>query len=133
MPLNPGISAIVDSSLLIALLRGRDQVDTVLERLSLTGPIAIVTLTYFELLQGARTQRAVEASLDLLSRFQSIPVDRDLSIRAGRLSANLRAAGVTIDTADYFIAQAAMDHSVPLLTLNTRHFTLVPGLLVVNP
>jgi|GEM_PF-5650303 len=38
-----------------------------------------------------------------------------------------------IDTADYFIAQAAMDHSVPLLTLNTRHFTLVPGLLVVNP
>lgn len=133
MPPGPRISAVVDSSILIALLRGIGQVETILEEFSLTGSLAVVSLTYFELLQGARNPEAASAAWNLLSQFRSLPADTNLSIRAGRLSAELRASGITIDLPDYFVAQAALDRSVPVITLNSRHFSLIPHLSVINP
>jgi predicted nucleic acid-binding protein len=106
---------LVDTDILIDHLRGARRFDP-------SGTdVSISTVTRTELYSG---QRADEATIDLLlAGLEEIGVDRSIAERAGRLR---RRTGLAIT--DAFIAATALEHGLPLVTRNRRHFDRVEGL-----
>jgi tRNA(fMet)-specific endonuclease VapC len=61
-----------------------------------------------------------------------LPFETDDAMHAGEIRAELERAGTPIGHYDYLIAAQARRHGAALVTLNTRKFSRVPGLLVVD-
>ena len=51
---------------------------------------------------------------------------------AGKIDGEQRAQGVTIPFADLLIGVTALEHGYSVVTVNVRHFRLIPGLSVVQ-
>jgi len=102
-----------------------------LEQALLQGEVATCGVVLFELIQGIKNSE--EESL-VLNAFQAIPhleMTTGLWIRAGRLSSGLRKKGQTLPLSDIIIAALALEHNLPVLTID-RHFNVIPGLTVIN-
>ena len=63
-------------------------------------------------------------------RFRSLPFDDDAAQVAGRLRADLAAAGTPIGANDLLIAAIALAHGLTLVTHNTREFSRVTPLRI---
>ncbi len=74
----------------------------------------------------ARIGELVEANLPVL------PFDQAAAREYGILRATLEAAGTPIGDADTRIAAIALSHRLIVVTRNTRHFEMVPGVVVEN-
>lgn len=89
-----------------------------------------------ELMAGAYRARTSTSELERLARLcDSLVVrypDETFAPQYGRLLAGLRGAGATIDAMDLLIATAAVLDASPLVTRNAKHFSKVPGLVVVG-
>ncbi|MEI8372578.1 MAG: PIN domain-containing protein [Planctomycetota bacterium] len=53
-------------------------------------------------------------------------------VRAAEIYANLHRRGTLIGDADILIAATAQNHSLVLVTNNTKHFTNVTGLQILS-
>ena len=51
---------------------------------------------------------------------------------AGKIDGEQRSRGVTIPFADLLIGATALEVGYSLLTVNVRHFRLIPGLIVAQ-
>jgi predicted nucleic acid-binding protein len=110
---------LLDSDVLIDHLRGHRHLQ-VSERMS----ISVVTRT--ELYAGHRHE---EPRIDvLLERVVELDIDIAIARSAGRIK---RDNGLKI--ADALIAATALEHRLPLMTRNRRHFERVPGLTLHAP
>lgn len=86
--------------------------------------ISVVTRT--ELYAGhQREESTVKALLERLTEFD---VNAGIAHRAGHIK---RDTGLKI--ADALIAATALEHQLPLMTRNRRHFERVPGLTLRTP
>ncbi len=65
---------------------------------------------------------------ELCAQLVVHPVDKDLAALVGRIEGESAAQGIAIDLADLIIGPAALYTGSSLLTLNPRHFQLIPGL-----
>jgi predicted nucleic acid-binding protein len=110
---------LVDSSVLIDLLRGRDTLQTAqLDRLLVAEQeVAIGDLMIVEVLQGTRDAHQLELYRRWLSEFHQILIsDASVAIQAARNYQHLRALGITVrKTIDTLIATRCILDSVPLL------------------
>lgn len=61
-----------------------------------------------------------------------IPVDAEISERAGVIAAELQKKGRPSDAIDPFIAATALVMKCPVVTHNTRHFKTIKGLEVID-
>jgi predicted nucleic acid-binding protein len=79
---------------------------------------------------GAR--RAARQSFldDLLIGMPVHPVTTPVALRAGQIDGQLQAAGARVALADLLIGTTALVLGHAVATGNTRHFEMVPGLLV---
>jgi predicted nucleic acid-binding protein len=133
---------ILDSSIVIAAERRGDPVeglieqvfsafgdqDSALSSVGLTGLIhGIYRATTPELRQ--RRQTFID---DLLRAVTVYPYTKATAMLAGRLSGEQQAQGVTIPIADLLIGSTALSLGFSLLTVNLRHFKLIPGLTVLT-
>jgi predicted nucleic acid-binding protein len=59
------------------------------------------------------------------------PYTKTTAMLAGRLNGEQQSQGVTIPFADQLIGSTALSLSFSLLTVNLRHFKLIPGLDVI--
>jgi predicted nucleic acid-binding protein len=110
---------LLDSDVLIDHLRGHRQLQAN-ERMS----ISVVTRT--ELYAGHQHEEPrIEA---LLERVGELDIDIAIARSAGRIK---RDTGLKI--ADALIAATALEHKLPLMTRNRRHFERVPGLTLRAP
>jgi len=83
---------------------------------------------------------AVAAGLDDLEKrielmLSSVPVvsfDEAAGCTYGRVRADLRSRGLTLDDPDLRIAAIALTHEMTVVTGNRRHFQKVPDLLLEN-
>ncbi|WP_454624089.1 PIN domain-containing protein [Bradyrhizobium cenepequi] len=78
-----------------------------------------------------------EHNESLLERFLGLgidvlPFETDDAMHAGEIRAHLESEGTPIGHYDYLIAAQARRRGAALVTLNTREFARVPGLLVVD-
>jgi len=121
----------IDTSLLIAHLRQKPP--TILHRAEiLYGKPLASDIVVFELEVGARR---ANRQFEFRSYFAEIPtysLTQAILIEAAAVQAQLLTQNKTIELLDLFIAATAIYHDLPLLTLNTRHFSRLDGLTLLD-
>ena len=114
--------------MLIWHLRGLPRATQRLDRLP---RLTISAITWLELLHGMRSRaelQAVQKSLALRNTEQ-LPVTPAITIRAVSLMENLSLSH-GLGMGDALIAATALEHNLPLLTANVKHFGPIEGLLI---
>ncbi len=122
---------LVDSNAVIALMKGNPGF---LGRLRQHQPpdFGIPAIVLHELFYGAcKGSRSAHnvARVEAL-QFQTVEFDREDARQAGEIRAKLAADGTPVGPYDVLIAGQAVARALTLITLNTREFLRVPGLLV---
>ncbi|HLF28790.1 MAG TPA: type II toxin-antitoxin system VapC family toxin [Anaerolineae bacterium] len=123
----------LDTSVLVAYLRGNEPGAAAVERAVKDYACRVTAITVYELLFGmARAQKRVseEALLDVML---TLPFDDTAARRAAQLHASLIGQNADIGVKDTLIAAICLAQNLPLLTLNERHFSRVPGLRLLDP
>lgn len=125
--MTPGAGALVDTSVLVDVLRGHPQARSVLQRQAQAGILLGSVVTQVEVLAGMRPaeERVTRA---LLARLQWQPLEEAVIEESGRLGRRWLPTHGGIDTADLIIAATAGIAGVPLLTRNMRHFPMFADL-----
>lgn len=106
-------SALFDSNILIDLLFDKGSARAAVE--ACPGR-AISVITSIELLAGVPESGRIDI-LDLLERFDELPLDRDVRDEAARIRRSTR-----LKLPDAIILATARIHRLPLVTRNTRDF-----------
>ena len=119
---------LVDSDVLIWTLRGHAAAVAKMEGLA---EWHISAVTYMELAQGCRNKAELKA---MQKAFQAdsndvLPITQSISDLACNLVEKY-ALSHSLHMADALIAATAINHSLPLLTANAKHFSAVAGLRV---
>ena len=110
---------LLDTDVLIDHMRGH-------RHLEVRSHMSVSVVTRTELYAGhERNEPAVEA---LLGRMGELEVDRNIARMAGRIQRNNG-----LKMADALIAATALEHRLPLMTRNRRHFERVDGLTLHDP
>ena len=94
--------------------------------------IVLSSIVTHELYFGAFKSQFPEANLKRLDalRFEVLAFDKEDSIAAGKVRAELQVAGTPIGPFDVLIAGQALCRGLTLVTANTREFVRVQGLSV---
>jgi tRNA(fMet)-specific endonuclease VapC len=133
---------ILDSSVLIAGERGRKSVRQILMRVQAThGEVdsALSVVTIVELAHGiyrakgdADRERRKAFSQELRRDMVVIPVTVEIAELAGRIEGEQANNGVSVAFEDLLIGATALHLGFGVLTLNARHFQMIPGLSVLQ-
>ena len=67
----------------------------------------------------------------MLTDLEVLPYTRSTAFLAGKISGEQRALGITIPSMDLLIGATALEIGYSLVTVNLRHFQLIPGLTVI--
>jgi predicted nucleic acid-binding protein len=108
---------LVDSDVVIDHLRGASPLPSF--------PLAYSVITRCELFAG---RDEAERLRRVLAPMQEIPVDSSIAERGGSLKRTAQ-----LQTPDALIAATALEHELPLMTRNRRHFDRVAGLQLQTP
>ena len=122
---------VVDTDLAIDFLRDREpgvsRVQGWLER----DLIRFSAVTAFELRLGTDFTKRAER-IDRLLAARTLPLDHPAALIAGEVYVRLRGLGLDIGVNDSLLAGTCLRFDLPLATRNTRHFTRVEGLRLVE-
>lgn len=99
--------------------------------LSAVGLTELVHGIYRAPTQEARARREAFIS-ELLNDVEVYPYTKETALLAGRLDGEQQSRGVTIPFVDLLIGATALHLGYSVLTVNLRHFRLVPGLRVLE-
>lgn len=118
---------VVDTSILIDVLRGDLRALELLRPRISDGPIHASEITRLEILSGMREseKEPTWALLDILTWHE---VDQGIAEIAGELGRQWIPPHRGVDSADLCIAATAICLDVPLITRNTKHFPMFPDL-----
>ena len=127
---------IVDTDILIDLLREKDYAVSLIKKLEYEMELATSAINAFELYRGAYKSQNQEKNLasvkGLLNSLCMLNTDEDSMEIAGKITARLERDGNMIDIRDLLIASIALVNGFGVLTNNVRHFNRVPHLRVVG-
>ncbi|HEY5224467.1 MAG TPA: PIN domain-containing protein [Microbacteriaceae bacterium] len=118
---------LVDTSILIDVLRGEPQAVAVLRTAREAGSLHASEVTRLEVLAGMRA-REEDATRALFGAFVWHPLDERLAEIAGELGRRWLPGNRGIDSADLAIAATAIALDAGLLTRNVKHFPMFSGL-----
>ena len=127
---------LLDTNVCIHLLNGR--YPSILENFKCATPSQIVlcSVVKAELIYGARHSLQVESNLQLLSKFfaplNSLSFDDRAAEEYGVIRADLSKQGKIIGPNDLMIASIAKVSDVVLVTHNTKEFSRITGLRLVD-
>jgi predicted nucleic acid-binding protein len=117
---------LVDTSIIIEFFRKKKKDETFLHRLLNNNSILYISIiTYFELLCGAKSESLLNDTMQLLELFEIIDFSESEAKKAASIFQDLKIKNSMIGLADIFIAATAIDHNLPLATLNHAHFEQV--------
>ncbi|NKI36182.1 type II toxin-antitoxin system VapC family toxin [Wenzhouxiangella sp. XN79A] len=95
-------------------------------------PIVVVYEIEFGLAKSTRPKQRRQQFEQLLSGVSLLPFDRAAATRAAELRADLERRGLPIGPLDTLIAGTTLAHRATLVTHNTREFSRIPGLELVD-
>jgi predicted nucleic acid-binding protein len=121
------LTALVDTSVLIDYLRGRQDAADLLENERTAAPLHASEITRLEVLAGTRPDEE-QPTRALLSTLRWHAVDSEIAEKAGELGRAWLPSHRGIDGADLAVAATALLLDARLLTLNTKHFPMFAGL-----
>ena len=117
----PGI--VLDTTVLIDVLRGRPAADRVRELARGRMPLLTTAINVEEIVRGLRAAEQVAAD-QLFAALQVLPVRHAEALLAGRWRREQADAGVTLHQADSLIAACALSVGARLATGNARDFPM---------
>ena len=119
---------LVDSDVLIWFMRGNPKAIAALEG---AGDWYISALSYMELVQACRNKTELKAMQKVFQSGEDdmLPVTQEISELACTLVEKYSLSH-SVYLADALIAATAMQHSLPLLTANSKHFSAIDALKV---
>ena len=119
---------LVDTDVLIWHLRGYAQATRRLDQLD---ALMLSAVSYLEVLQGMRNKAELAAVKKMLERRAAtlLPLSEAITLRAIDLMESLSLSH-GLQMGDALIAATALDHGLPVLTANVKHFSPVEGLTV---
>ena len=128
---------ILDTDVLSAIVSPRCPGKVVRELEQAEGPIHTTAVNWGEIAYGlarhARGDRLRKAyEMRVLPALEILAFDRECAEVYGRVRAGLEKKGEHLGEADLMIAAIALHHGLTLVSGNTRHFSRVPGLKLVN-
>lgn len=118
---------LVDTSVLIDVLRGRPEAVQIVRRAVSGGSLHASEITRIEVLAGMRPEEE-DCTRALLGALEWHSVDERIAEDAGALGQRWWASHSGIDAADLAVAATAMHLDADLLTRNVRHFPMFPNL-----
>jgi predicted nucleic acid-binding protein len=118
---------VIDTSILIDVLRGEPAAAAVLRKAREAGPLHASEVTRSEVLAGMRA-REEDATRALFGAFTWHPLDERLSEIAGELGRQWLPGNRGIDSAGLAIAATAIALDARLFTRNVKHFPMFDGL-----
>lgn len=122
------VKLVLDTSVLIDVLRGRDPAVTFLGNSIQAGHhLWSVTVVRTEVLAGMRAGEE-QPTLGLLAAIRWVDVTIEIADRAGALARTYRKSHPGVDTVDYVIAAATEHLGATLCTGNVKHFPMFKGL-----
>ena len=132
---------ILDSSIVITAERRGDTVEKLIEQVvAVAGDqdAALSSVGLTELIHGIYRAQTPERRLrrqafieELLRDLTVYPYTKETAMLAGKIDGEQQAQGVTVPFADLLIGATALSLGFSVLTVNLRHFRLIPGLTVV--
>jgi predicted nucleic acid-binding protein len=122
------MAMLVDTDVLIWHLRGYPQATRRLDEL---GALSLSAVSYLEVLQGMRNKAELVAVKKMLDKRSArmLPVTETITLRAIGLMESLTLSH-GLQMGDALIAATAVEHQLPVLTANVKHFGAVLGLSV---
>lgn len=117
------MTVVVDTSVLIDVLRGDPAAAAALRDARAEGPLHASEVTRLEVLAGMRP-REEEATRGLFSAFDWHPLDDRIAEIAGELGRQWLPGNQGIDSADLAIAATARALDARLFTRNVKHFPM---------
>jgi predicted nucleic acid-binding protein len=119
---------LVDTDVLIWHLRGNPQAARWLDRLQ---PLTISSVSYLEVLQGMRNKSELVAVQKMLHQRKADvrPITEAITRRATVLMETMTLSH-GLQMGDALIAATALEHGLPVLTGNVKHFAAIPGLII---
>jgi predicted nucleic acid-binding protein len=119
---------LVDTDVLIWHLRGYPQATRRLDEL---GTLTLSAISWLEVLQGMRNKAELVAVKKMLAHRAAtlLPVSETITQRAIELMEAITLSH-GLQMGDALIAATALDHGLPVLTANVKHFGAVQGLEV---
>lgn len=129
------MNLLLDTNVCVDVLRGHPKVLAQMEAVS-PAECAISSVTVFELLSGVRRSARPEQERKKLEKFFAVvgvlPFDAKAATQAAGIRSVLEATGLKIGPYDLLIAGHALGAGCPLVTNNTREFSRVEGLELVD-
>jgi len=99
--------------------------------------VAISSIGLTELVHGIYRAPSAEVRVrreafihDLLTDLEVVAYRKSTAFLAGRIDAEQRSVGVTIPSMDLLIGATALELGFSVVTVNLRHFQLIPGLIL---
>jgi tRNA(fMet)-specific endonuclease VapC len=124
---------ILDTDHCIAILRQKLDLR---EHVTADEELFITSITLGELIHGADRSMHREDNLTrlevLFAALTVLPFDEPAARRFGHLKAGLEERGAILSDLDLQIASIALEHNLPLVTNNTRHFKRIEELGLEN-
>ena len=122
------MSLLVDTDVLIWHLRGYAQAANRLDRLP---QLTLSAMSYLELIQGMRNKDELAAvqRMFALRHARILPLTAEITQRATDLM-NTLTLSHGLQAGDALIAATALEHQLPLLTGNVKHFAPITALHV---
>lgn len=119
---------LVDTDVLIWHLRGYPQATRRLDEL---GTLTLSAISWLEVLQGMRNKAELLAVKKMLDKRSAklLPVTEAITLRATELMESLTLSH-GLQMGDALIAATAIEHQLPVLTANVKHFSAVASLIV---
>ncbi len=118
---------VLDSSVLIAYLKGVPEARDAVRPAIVAGEAAASVLVRVEIEGGMRSGGRGPVAR-LMGALQLVPVSDPIAARAGELLRRYRRSHQGIDVVDYVIGATAETLAAELLTLNVKHFPMFKGL-----
>jgi predicted nucleic acid-binding protein len=123
---------LIDTSIIIEFLRKDKKQKSYLWKLKEENICFISSITTFELLSGAKTDKHIEDITKIRKWIESIPLDDEIAEFAASIFQDLKKRHQIIEYRDIFIAATAKFHNLSIATLNTKHFSRIEGVRLLN-
>jgi tRNA(fMet)-specific endonuclease VapC len=123
---------LVDTSVIIDFLRKSQKEKSWLWEIKENDTCFISSITLFELLSGAKTDRHLEDIDKITKWIESIDFNDETATVAALIVRNLKERNQLIDYRDIFIAATAKYYHLTLATLNRNHFERIEGITLLD-
>lgn len=127
---------VVDSDILIDLLREKEDAVKKIKELEKNEELATTDINVFELYFGAynskKKDKNLSSTIGLLKNLTLLHTTEEAMETGGRIYSDMKAKGKSIDIRDVLIAAITLQNGASLLTRNREHFELIKELVLVD-